>query len=70
MEDPMRKNACIAAATVTITSFSLFAALPFVAGRAMPAGPTASAQLINPFELMKRAGDLPLQGIEDFSTVY
>jgi hypothetical protein len=49
---------------------SLFAAIPFVAGRAMPAGPTASTQLINPFELMQRVSDMPTQVIEDFSTVY
>jgi hypothetical protein len=70
MEDPMPKNACIAAATLTIASLSLFAAIPFVAGRAMPAGPTASTQLINPFELMQRVSDMPTQVIEDFSTVY
>jgi hypothetical protein len=66
----MRKNVCIAAATLTITSFCLFAAVPFVAGRTMPTGPTASTQLINPFELMERISDLPSQATEDFSTVY
>jgi hypothetical protein len=66
----MRKNVCIAAAALTVTSVCLFAAIPFVAGRAMPAGPTASTQLIDPFELMQRVSDLPAQATEDFSTVY
>jgi hypothetical protein len=70
MEDPMRRNVCIAAATLTVTGFCLSAAIPFVAGRAMPAGPTASTQLINPFELMERVSDLPAQATQDFSTVY
>ena len=64
----MRKNAFVAAATLSITSLCVFAAL--VAGRATPVGPTASAQPINPFELMERVGDLPTQETEDFSTVY
>ena len=66
----MRKNVFVAAAALAITSLSLFAAIPFVAGRAMPAGPMVPAQLINPFELMARVGDLPTQATEDFSTVY
>ena len=66
----MRKNAFVAAATLAITSLCLFAAIPLVAGPATPAGPTASAQPINPFELTERVGDLPTQETEDFSTVY
>jgi hypothetical protein len=54
MEDPMRKNVRAVAATITVASYALLAAMAFVAGRALPAGPEAAIQLINPFELMER----------------
>jgi hypothetical protein len=66
----MRKNIYTFAATLTVAGFSLLAAMALVAGRGMPAGPGAAAQLINPFELMARVRDLPAQELEDFSTVY
>jgi hypothetical protein len=49
---------------------SLLAAMPLVAGRRTPAEqPTASVS-VNPLELMKQAGDLPGQVIQDLMTVY
>ena len=66
----MRKNIYTFATTLTVAGFSLLAAMALVAGRGMPAGPVAAAQLINPFELMARVRDLPVQELEDFSTVY
>lgn len=66
----MRKNVRAVAATITVASYALLAAMAFVAGRALPAGPEAAIQLINPFELMERVRDLPAQEFEDFSTVY
>jgi hypothetical protein len=66
----MRKALRIPAAALTVASVSLIATMPFAAGWPTPAEPVAAAVWINPFQLMERATDLPVQQIEDFSMIY
>jgi hypothetical protein len=66
----MRNVTRIVTAVLTAVTLSLLAAMPLVAGRRTPAEqPTASVS-VNPLELMKQAGDLPGQVIQDLMTVY
>ena len=66
----MRKALRISATTaLTVASLSLIATMPLAAGRPAPAEQVTVAA-INPFRLMERAMDLPVQQIEDFSMIY
>ena len=65
----MRKALRISATALTVASLSLIAAIPLAAGRQTPAEQVTVAA-INPFRLMERATDLPVQQIEDFSMIY
>ena len=66
----MRKALRISATALTVASLSLIAAMPLAAGWRTPAEQVTAAAAINPFRLMERAMDLPVQQIEDFSMIY
>jgi hypothetical protein len=56
--------------SLTVASLSLIATMPLAAGWRTPAEQVTAAAAINPFRLMERATDLPVQPIEDFSMIY
>ena len=56
--------------SLTVASLSLIATMPLAAGSRTPAQQVTVAAAINPFRLMERATDLPVQQIEDFSMIY
>lgn len=56
--------------SLTVASLSLIATMPLAAGWRTPAQQVTVAAAINPFRLMERATDLPVQQIEDFSMIY
>ncbi len=60
----------ILVATAAVTTLSLTAPMPLIAGRGTPAGKVAAPVSVDPLELMTRAIDLPVQQIEDLSTIY
>jgi hypothetical protein len=66
----MRKALRISATALTVASLSLTAAMPLAAGWQTPVEQVTVAAAINPFHLMERATDLPVQQIEDFSMIY
>jgi hypothetical protein len=66
----MRKALRISATALTVASLSLIATMPLAAGWRTPAQQVTVAAAINPFRLMERATDLPVQQIEDFSMIY
>ena len=66
----MRKALRISATALTAASLSLIAAMPLAAGWWTPAEQAIVAAAMNPFRLMERATDLPVQQIEDFSMIY
>lgn len=66
----MRKALRISATALTVASLSLIAAMPLAAGWRTPAEQATIAAAMNPFRLMERATDLPVQQIEDFSMIY
>ncbi len=61
----MRKVALIITAALTLAILSRLPAVPLDAD-----GRVAAAVSINPHELMLQATDLPVQVIEDLSTIY
>ena len=65
----MRKALRISATALTVASLSPIAAMPLAAGWPTPAEQVTVAA-INPFRLMERATDMPVQQIEDFSMIY
>jgi hypothetical protein len=65
----MRKALRISATALTVASLSLIATVPLAADWRTPAQQVTVAA-INPFRLMERAMDLPVQQIEDFSMIY
>lgn len=66
----MSKALRISATALTVASLSLIATMPLAAGWRTPAQQVTVAAAINPFRLMERAMDLPVQQIEDFSMIY
>jgi hypothetical protein len=66
----MRKALRISATALTVASLSPIATMPLAAGWRTPAQQVTVAAAINPFRLMERATDLPVQQIEDFSMIY
>jgi hypothetical protein len=56
--------------SLTVASLSLISTMPLAAGWRTPAQQVTVAAAINPFRLMERATDLPVQQIEDFSMIY
>ena len=66
----MRKVALIITAALTLAILSRLPAVPLDAAGRTPAGPAVAAMAINPHELMLRAADLPVQAIEDLSTIF
>jgi hypothetical protein len=66
----MRKALRISATALIVASLSLIAAMPLAAGWETPVEHVTVAAAINPFRLMERATDLPVQQIEDFSMIY
>ena len=66
----MRKALRISATALTVASLSLIATMPLAADWRTPAQQVTVAAAINPFRLMERATDLPVQQIEDFSMIY
>jgi hypothetical protein len=66
----MRKALRISATALTVASLSLITVMPLAAGWRTPAQQVTAAAAINPFRLMERATDLPVQQIEHFSMIY
>jgi hypothetical protein len=66
----MRKITLIMAAALTLAVLTRLPALPLDADGRTPAGPVAAAVSINPLELMRRATELPVQAVEDFSMIF
>ncbi len=66
----MRKALRISATALTVASLSPIATMPLAAGWQTPAEQVTMAAAIDPFRLMERATDLPVQQIEDFSMIY
>ena len=66
----MRKVLRISATALSVASLSLVAIVLPAAGAPPPVKQVAAAVWIKPFQLMERAADLPVQQIEDFSTIY
>jgi hypothetical protein len=67
---PMRKVVRIVAAALAVTTLSLIAAMPLVAGWGTRGGKVTCALSLNPLTLTEQASDLPVEQIVDFSTIY
>ena len=66
----MGKVILIITAALTLAILGRMPAMPLDADWRTPAGTAAVAVSINPLKLMQQATGLPVQTIEDFSTIY